>query len=489
MKRIIQIVIGAALLVALMSCSSYRHQQWRDARTSQEDNDHYSLRFIESDDEGWFWDPQQATESMRLIRGKLEKRQTLVVVFVHGWHHSAECCDQNVEGFRNTLQQLSGMVKDFDIVGIYVGWRGRSLAGWLDYFTFWGRKSAAERVGQNDLKEFLARLHDLYVEYRPDVCAQNEQPGCEQTSASQKNFLGLVSIGHSFGAQVLLRAVSGSMEDRLQHLNPQPAYLRNAAPAAGNSAVEQSLTGVGDLMVLINPAAEASQYHRLHMLSRGLRYSQFQSPVMLVLSSENDWARHRLFTIGRYLGEVFTGKPRKDDDVERVVERQALGVFPGHITHQLHPVDPNVQLHDQPVPRIADSCNCRDDEQVEWLKWKSPPQVTKPDSVQWDDPNLRTFDFSGDVIFSGVELSPLTPKEIASEARWKNHAPALPYQPLIVATTSSSIIEKHSGIFTDPFLHFLVPYIAYIEKKSLLNVQENVKVRQESEKAIQRSKQ
>jgi hypothetical protein len=490
MKRIVQLVITAAILAVLMSCSSYRHQQWRDERTGKEDNQHYSLRFIEADDEGWFWDPQQANDSMHLIRSKLEKKQTLVVVFVHGWHHSAQCCDQNVEGFRNTLQQLSGMVKDFDIVGIYVGWRGRSLAGWLDYFTFWGRKSAAERVGQNDLKEFLARLHDLYVEYRPDVCVQNQQPKCEEMGPppKPKYFMGLISMGHSFGAQVLLRAISGSMEDRLQHLNPQPAYLHSAQPAVPDPSVEHSVTGVGDLIVLINPAAEASQYHRLHMLSRGLTYSQYQSPVMLVLSSENDWARHRLFTFGRWLGEIFTGKPRKQDDVERTVERQALGVFPGHITHQLHPVDPNMKLENQPVPRIADNCHCDANETIEWLKWKSPPQVTKPDSISPDDPNLRTFDFSGDVILNGVELSPLTPKDIATDERWKNHSPALPYQPFIVATTSSSIIDKHSGIFTDPFLNFLVPYIAYIEKKSLMNVEQNVKVRQESEQAIQRSK-
>jgi hypothetical protein len=78
---------------------------------------------------------------------------------------------------------------------------------------------------------------------------------------------------------------------------------------------------------------------------------------------------------------------------------------------------------------------------------------------------------------------------LIATVEWNGHALALPYQPLIVATTSSSIIDKHCGIFTDPFLQFLVPYIAYIEKKSLLNVEENVKVRQESEKAIQRSKQ
>ena len=260
-------------------------------------------------------------------------------------------------------------------------------------------------------------MHDLYVEYRPDVCVQNEEPACEQAPPSPKNFMGLISMGHSFGAQVLLRAVNGSMEDRLQHLNPQPAYLRTAQPATPDPSVEHSLTGMGDLIVLINPAAEASQYHRLHMLSRGLTYSQFQSPVMLVLSSENDWARHRLFTFGRWLGEIFTGKPRKNDEVERTVERQALGVFPGHITHQLHPVDPAMELENQPVPRISDSCRCDEDEKVEWLKWKSTPQVTKPESMSPDDPNLRTFDFSGDVIFNGVELSPLTPARAGKTTR------------------------------------------------------------------------
>ena len=73
------------------------------------DTPEYSLRFIESDDEGSFWKPQQAEDSIQLIRHKLEEpgRKTIVVTFVHGWHHSAECCDGNVEGFRNTLLKLS----------------------------------------------------------------------------------------------------------------------------------------------------------------------------------------------------------------------------------------------------------------------------------------------------------------------------------------------------------------------------------------------
>ena len=37
-------------------------------------------------------------------------------------------------------------------------------------------------------------------------------------------------------------------------------------------------------------------------------------------------------------------------------------------------------------------------------------------------------------------------------------------------------------------MQFLVPYIAHIEEKSLLNVAENVRARQDLEKAIQRGK-
>jgi hypothetical protein len=489
MTRILQVSVALVALIVLVGCTSTRHQHWREGRTAVEDGSAYSLRFIEVDDEGWFWKPEQAKESMQLIREKLRHRKTLVVTFVHGWHHSARCCDQNVEGFRHTLGQLSTLLegRGFDIVGLYIGWRGRSAPGALDYLTFWGRKSAAERVGQNDFKEFLARLQDLYVEYRPDVCIQH-QLECHQPDGGDKNFLGVVTLGHSFGGQVLLRAISGSLEDRLQHVNPEAAYLRDARPAYPDPSMQTSVVGVGDLIVLINPAAEASQYHRLHILSRGLRYSPLQSPVMLIVSSENDWARHRLFTFGRWLGEVFTGKPYKHNAVQRNVERQALGVYPGHVTHQLKPVDPDVRLRSNSIERRSDLCECSED-RLEWLSWAAEPEVEKPSSLAPHDPKLGQFDFSGAVVFNGVELAPLTADEIANEPRWKSHEVAQPYQPFIVATTSGQIIDRHSGIFTDPFLQFLVPYIAYIEEKSLLNVQDNRIIRQQMEQAIKRSKQ
>jgi hypothetical protein len=44
-------------------------------------------------------------------------------------------------------------------------------------------------VGENDAREFIARLNQMYLKKRSDP--------------ERRTFLGLISIGHSFGAQVL----------------------------------------------------------------------------------------------------------------------------------------------------------------------------------------------------------------------------------------------------------------------------------------------
>jgi hypothetical protein len=55
---------------------------------------------------------------------------------------------------------------------------------------------------------------------------------------------------------------------------------------------------------------------------------------------------------------------------------------------------------------------------------------------------------------------------------------AIPFQPLIVATLSEAIIDNHSGILTQPLLRFLIPYIALIETKLVLNPTEDVEMKQ-----------
>lgn len=477
MSRAAYILPSVLVVLLLTSCAGFRHQAHRVGEEPT-DPPEYALRFIEVDDEGWFWEPRQATAAVALIEQRLRTRDTLVITFVHGWHHCARCCDDNVEGFRETLLRLRKLARErFDIVGLYIGWRGQSLPGPLDYLTFWGRKSAAERVGSNDFKEFLTRLQLLYAQYRPDAAPIGEQ----QPPDTMRRFMGMVTIGHSFGGQVVLKAVAESIENQLQRINRQPAYLRGAKPADPQMQQPQSIAGLGDLVVLVNPAAEASQYHRLHILSQGMKYLPLQTPLILTVSAENDRARHSLFTLGRTLGEFFTRKPPKDDPVEREVERAALGVYAPHVTHKLVPVDPSVRLQASTIK--ADGRNCTGGFvcETKWYQWRTPPQREEPDSLSsMSDAGVASFDFSQRVVFNNVELSPLSEQDFEDPGARAAYGKAQPHQPLIVARTSKEVIDNHSGFFTEPFLRFLVPYIAFIEVKSYANVESNRNRRQES---------
>jgi hypothetical protein len=459
------LLLTALVAIGLTSCSTLYHHPWRTSAPEVSEAGAVTLRFLEVDDEGWFWDRKQADTIIDSIHASVKTKDTMVVTFVHGWHHCARCCDENVEGFRQTLIDLSKTLEDrFNIIGVYVGWRGQSLPMPASLATFWGRKGAAERIGENDVREFFFRLQRLFASYRSDVI------GARGVEAQQPphHFLGLATIGHSFGAQIVLRSVASSIENQLMQLNQTPAYLRGAQTADPKDTPAVSVSGFGDLVILINPAVEASQYQRLHILSRGLNYLPLQTPLMLTVSAEDDYARHRLFKFGRMLGEFFTGKPRKADPVQRAIERQALGVYEGHVTHELLPMDPNVSLRSEVIASSDVTCGSKTCSS-KWLDWAEAPQTHVPDSLSAGDTSTATFDFSGKVVFNDVQLRPL-----ASAAQG-----ASGFQPLVVARASSKIIESHSGIFSRPLIRFIVPYVTFIERKSRANLDSNRERREE----------
>ncbi len=476
-RALIPLALVFAATLGLISCG-YRHEAYRLDEKSKVPDALYDLYYVEADDEGWLWQPEQAYRALRVVEQSAEERDTFVLLFVHGWHHSSRCCDSNVQSFRKTLAQLhdelsrnvhvgaraaySKMEKsgaDFKVIGIYVGWRGRSLPGFLDFFTFWGRKSAAERVGEADAREFIARLNQMYLKKRGEP--------------ERRNFLGLISIGHSFGAQVLLRATAPTLEQQLIiHIAPS-GWLRQPTPTTPAGATK-ALQGIGDLVVLLNPATEAAAYHRLHLLSMGMHYEKTQTPVMLTISTDNDYARHKLFTIGRVLGEFFTSRPRKPSAFEREAERKALGIdgdHVRHVTHRIAPVDSRERLIGEAAdPGVEAGCDKREDCLADWRVWaelkdrRMLEDVPSREDTQSDRKELREFDFSGTVRLGNVEMTP--------------GDRSIPFQPLIVATSSKAIIDNHSGIFTQPLLRFLIPYIALIETKLALNADEDVERKQ-----------
>src|SRR5207247_2306323 len=80
-----------------------------------------------------------------------------------------------------------------------------------------------------------------------------------------------------------------------------------------------------------------------------------------------------------------------------------------------------------------------------------PENYSTPAKVQI----LLSTDFSDRIVLGGAELKPL---------------PGLykPYSPVVVAYSSSKLIQGHNGIFTEAFRQFLTDYVAFVEGKRML---------------------
>ncbi len=212
---ILAILVVMSIIAFFTGCAIYRSDRQSTSALSWRSTDRYDLGIVELDDQGWLWDRNDAAAVIEKIRAKTTEGPSTIVVFVHGWHHNAADDDCNLESFKRVLQRLdeeSQMEfyrekrepfyhsKEFRTIGLYIGWRGESLPKLADYATFWDRRPAAIRVGHGDLPEVFARLQQIYDE------------GKQRTNS----YTGLVTIGHSFGGQVVFAAVSDLLKRALQ---------------------------------------------------------------------------------------------------------------------------------------------------------------------------------------------------------------------------------------------------------------------------------
>ncbi|MFC5459381.1 hypothetical protein [Massilia niabensis] len=411
MMRALYLCLLLVLLpLALWGCS-YGHGNIRQDKGFFHEPHDFVLQF---DDKGNIWDTAVAQRALDTIAYQSRITNTIVLTFVHGWHHNARTDDANVLDFARALARTRAVLDDaptgnpgpytasrlalttsgdVKVIGIYVGWRGRSLPMPLNYLTFWGRKKAAEQVGAGDLKPFLLNLNRIYRERNK---ARMNRPGAP--------FMGLATFGHSFGGQVAFKAVAETLEHEL-----------NTAP---NGAV---LQGYGDLTVLVNPALEAGQYESIHQLSTRRSYHPAQSPLLLVLSSEGDWARKWMFPAARMLGKGFGQRMSGPPELWGL----ALGEYVPHRTHVIH-VDLERPLGERPF---------------------DPSDYVERPCV------LAKMDLGAERSFQNVHVKPL-----------KN----TPYNPFIVAYTNNDLVIQHSGIFEESLRNFLNDFVALTQGKRMV---------------------
>jgi hypothetical protein len=387
---------------------------------------------VQADDQGSFWNTGLANEALKRVEDLAGEQNTLVVLFIHGWNHNADPNDANMRDFHQSLLALHAELthperQDFRarhtgsgeirVVGIFVGWRGRTLPGPLNkMFTFWGRKPCAERVGDGDVGEFILRLQRIYLR------SNANQPSGRYT--------GLVCIGHSFGGQVLWKSLQRGVEAALVERTAKMSNVLLPAADANACPARVPVDALGDLNVLVNPAFEAYQYGRIDSLYRRITFPVTQVPQVITFSADDDYARKFWFWLAR--GVSLAARPFRPgfrSEFQRQLYGRALGELACQVTHTL-----------RPVPDESDTLTHAD------LKPVESPQ----ESTLWD------FDFTKGLVLKGVELSRVS------------GAPEVEHSPVAVVRTTGKIIDGHTGIFRPAFTQFLHQYVAYIEAKRVL---------------------
>lgn len=445
--RLIGIVILTMVTGALASCSMY-HKKHEIGHDIRKDVDHV----LQVDDVGTFWDPDDAQRALEDISKSAKATNTFVVVFVHGWHHNADSSDTNLEDFRKTMVELRKRLdepiyaqsrkaltrtSEFRAIGIYLGWRGRSLPSIADYATFWGRKAAAERVGEGDFREFMLNLSRIYDERsnaETDLKARNDSADARAPAP----LMGLVSIGHSFGGQVLLRATQPVFEANLIAAGARPRE-RNITEVRPDRPVQ----GFGDLVVLVNPAVEALQFDRIDRLNKSLKYTHLQPPLLFVISAASDDARRVWFPLGRMADAVFRANLRP-----QVAEMwgHALGSYDKQWTHTISIVgDPKKDWKFDP-----DDVYLKDECKLILEDLTASPRF-----------HMGTANDGRKATSDGVNLDRLNQSD---------H----PFSPFVVANVREpeigalALIEGHTEVWKEVFRTFITNYAALTQGKKAL---------------------
>jgi hypothetical protein len=269
----------------------------------------YRISFVEFDDKGDFWDRRQLAQAAHLV-GHSHK-PVLLVTYIHGWHHNAKDRPPggknpgDVQTFRCLLSELSvsESTRDFEVHGVYLGWRGRLVEGPLDYLTFLDRKGAAARIAGTPVTE---TIFELIRQAR-----KNSESKC-------------IVIGHSFGALLLEKAMAQAMTGRII-----------AKPLPGG---QERFTAPADLILLVNSAAESLYAKEMSDMFARIGYrdkDDHNRPLIVSMTSVGDTATSGWFPFGTFFPNLFAHRKyhwgnRHDSASDETDQNLYLTKTPGH---------------------------------------------------------------------------------------------------------------------------------------------------------------
>jgi len=386
-------------------------------------HDDFQLVFLEFDDQGSLYSRAPLDlliQTLRREAARPDSPRILLLLFAHGWKNDARICNRNVCCFRSLLSRLSadlkgvmerskGTVGSFRAIGIFVGWRG--LSATIPPFkelSFYARRRAAQSIGQGELVELLTFLDGFQKNLN-----ERDPRRCR-----------LVILGHSFGGAMIYSAVSNVLKSRI-------VDARVRAVLAG---AEEPISGFGDLVVLANPAFEASLYAPLQELMNDFpSFSPRQRPLLVILSSETDTDTRVFFKLGRSLATLFQKTGPRSPHTMLVT---TVGNYDPFVTHR---ATLNEMAHaDQPASLKPTVSGCQCDLPMPALSEESLRRIIEifgageGGAVAAPQPALCPgFQRMGTVDLTCVAERP-------------------PGLPLWIVRASNDVISGHSGFFTRP---------------------------------------
>jgi hypothetical protein len=208
--------------------------------------------------------PRPPITQLDVLRNHLATGSHYVIVFVHGWRHDASIGDQNVADLRHyaahaarflvercadeKLRHVPEVHCDMEVTAIYIGWRGARVdeaamrnsfgpvGGFLGQLTAAGTLFDRKPISEEIAPVALSALRSIEAELSP------RYPGGKFKPNPQSNKM--LVIGHSLGGNLLATGLHDDLIKAVRRHKPE----------------ERLPPVLGDLVVLINPAAEAEKW-------------------------------------------------------------------------------------------------------------------------------------------------------------------------------------------------------------------------------------
>lgn len=426
----------------------------------------FDIGVIEMNDDAHVSDDTQKRQVLRRLRdvatGKVEPnrpRGAVIVTFVHGWHHRSKVCDNNLACFRSVLKALSeaGGRDARPVFGIYLGWRGDTIKN-PSFVSFYNRKATAHAIGHEAGREILNDLDDLYRQLNDQL-----------KTADVPHPVTMVTAGHSFGGALVFSAVEGTL---VRELRKEKDAATGIVPAGSDHVVgarpvdcngrriRPIRRGIGDLVILVNPAFEASRYLDFAKDELGdAHYAPGQLPVLLTMASEGDDAVKVAFPAGRTVYYAFHlwQRPSMSDII-------GAGHYDPQTTHNLLLTDDAHQpIH--PKPAEAPDVKEADADTVKRCDLHVGEGDFATCKCEYNVPaNLAdVLRQQSDLTLAKGSVRTADNENVSLVPRDANRDP---HSPFLVVRVAPEIISKHSDIYTPRFLTFLTAYIARFAEQS-----------------------